>query len=82
MLTSRDIVDWENHPVTKKLKELITQSIEFNSQQLSYGSLLDHPDIGNKYNYNVGFMDGLRFILNAELIEEEKTNDIFRDSDS
>lgn len=79
-ITSNDIVDWENNPVTKKLIELITQTLEFNSQQLANGHLLDHPDIGAKYNYTVGFMDGLRYVLNAELIEEEKKSETFRDS--
>ena len=71
MIERYEIDDWENHPITKHFRELITKTLEFNSQQLATGELLNLPDIGNKYNYSIGFMDGLRFVLNAELEERE-----------
>lgn len=77
------IREWESDPVTTYFKSLIKQAMDHNIEQLSNGSILHDAKTAEKYSYAVGFLDGLRFVLNAELTpEEDDINEITRDTPS
>jgi len=75
MIDKSDVREWESNPVTLHFKKLLAEALEFKTQELAHGVYLDQSQIAEKYNYAVGFLEGLRFVLNAELIPEEENRD-------
>ena len=66
---------WETDEVTLHFKRLIKDALEFKTQELAHGVYLDQSSIAEKYSYAVGFLEGLRFVLSAELLPEEDNTD-------
>lgn len=70
-----EIHNWKQHPVTKKLYNLVKQAIQLSSESIIAGSPLyaEKPEIN--YADVVGFIRGLNFVLEADLATEEERDD-------
>lgn len=81
MIDRHQIHSWEHDSVTLHLKNLIQKAIDFKKNQLADGIFIEQADISQKYSYEVGFIAGLKFTLEADLYpEEENIDEIVRDT--
>ena len=74
-MDKHQVLKWEHDEVTHHFKKLIEEALEFKTQELAHGIYLDQNSIAEKYSYAVGFLEGLRFVLSAELLPEEDNTD-------
>jgi hypothetical protein len=72
--------NWKQHPVTKKLYMLLEEAKRITSESMLNGDFLHSSKPEVNYADAVGFLKGLRFVLDAELAtkeEEDNERDVY-----
>ena len=77
MLTSEQFQEWKEHPVTKEIFKLLTETRQEIINQLSYGNTIG-PDAESTHGFTnraIGQIDGLNQLLNISFSNQDKTDD-------
>ena len=70
MLTPAELREWLTHPITEKLLGMLRKEYTIAEQQILNGSLLQGDKPLERYNELLGFIRGVKLILDSDLIEE------------
>lgn len=71
-INHQDVSNWKQHPVTKHFFNLLKDIETQYSEILKSGTLLEHKNPERQYARIVGFIDCLRTIEDADLVQKKE----------